>query len=214
MSIFAIAITSFIVAFSGAISPGPLLAVTINRSLANGAKAGPLLITGHSILELLLVVLLVAGLGRYIRDPVFINLFSIMGGGILIWMAFNTIQPFVNVGQLEIHQKNRGGFISSGIFVSLANPYWIIWWATIGLTYLSLAAPRGFAGFAAFFIGHISADFLWYSIVSFSIGKGKYKITPLIYRCISAFCAVFLAVFGALFILKGMIYNMAIVSVE
>ncbi len=63
--------------------------------------------------------------------------------------------------------------IISGAMVSLANPYWIIWWATIGMGYLMSAIKSGIAGVGAFFIGHILADLAWYSLVSFGISKGK-----------------------------------------
>ncbi len=206
MNLFAIASTSFIVALSGALSPGPLLAVTVNRSLVNGARAGPLLITGHSILEFLLVILLVAGFGTYLKHPVFAKISSIVGGCLLLWMAFNMMQKSAPDLTAQTNLKNfAGSSIFNGIVVSLSNPYWSIWWATIGLTYLSIALPRGFSGISAFFLGHISADFLWYATVSFSISKGKQKITPRIYGVISACCGIFLGIFGIFLITKAVI---------
>ncbi|MCM8765188.1 MAG: hypothetical protein NC830_07520 [Candidatus Omnitrophica bacterium] len=63
MSLSAIALSSFTIALSGVLNPGPLLAITVTRSLKYGAKQGPLLIFGHSILELVMVVFLVAAFG-------------------------------------------------------------------------------------------------------------------------------------------------------
>lgn len=206
MNLFTIATTSFIVAFSGALSPGPLLAVTVDRSLVKGAKEGPLLITGHSILELLLVILLVSGFSTYLKQPVFAKVSGILGGFFLLWMAFNIMQKSSSYLIAKTKLRNfPGSSIFSGIFVSLSNPYWSIWWATIGLTYLSIATPRGFQGITAFFLGHISADFLWYSIVSFSISKGKKKIRPRIHSIISACCGIFLGAFGVFLIVKAII---------
>ncbi len=74
MSFISIALSSFAVALSGAISPGPLLAVTVTRSLSFGAREGPLLITGHSILEFIMVILLATGFGIYLRQPDFLKL--------------------------------------------------------------------------------------------------------------------------------------------
>ena len=59
----AIAGTSFILALSGALMPAPLLTVTVAEAAQRGVRAGPLIITGHAILELLLVVAVIKGLG-------------------------------------------------------------------------------------------------------------------------------------------------------
>ena len=205
MSIFTIVATSFIVALSGAMSPGPLLAVTVNRSLTGGAKTGPLLITGHSILELLLVIFLVAGFKTYLTHPVFTKIYSIVGGCLLMGMAFGMVwKPVPDLSGLKV-RNNAGSSIFAGVLVSLSNPYWAIWWITIGITYLSIVSPRGVAGISAFFFGHIGADFLWYSIVSFFVSRGKQRIKPGIYAFISIFCGIFLAVFGISLIAKAII---------
>jgi threonine/homoserine/homoserine lactone efflux protein len=43
--------TSFVIALSGAMMPGPLLTVTISESPRRGMLAGPLLVLGHGILD-------------------------------------------------------------------------------------------------------------------------------------------------------------------
>jgi len=45
-------ITSFVVALSGALMPGPLLTVTVGEATRRGFWAGPLIILGHGILEM------------------------------------------------------------------------------------------------------------------------------------------------------------------
>ena len=54
---------SFTLALSGVLMPGPLLTVTIAESARRGFWAGPLLMTGHSILELLIVLAIFKGWG-------------------------------------------------------------------------------------------------------------------------------------------------------
>ncbi len=48
--------------------PGPLLTATISESSQRGFIAGPLLITGHAILELVLVIAFLLGLARFFSD--------------------------------------------------------------------------------------------------------------------------------------------------
>src|SRR5271157_4108973 len=68
LEFFAIFTTSFTVALSGALMPGPLLTVTISESARRGYMAGPLLIVGHSVLELVLVTAICLGLDVYLKE--------------------------------------------------------------------------------------------------------------------------------------------------
>ena len=84
-------VTSFIVALSGAIMPGPLLAVTISESSRRGVMTGPLLIVGHGLLELALVLALVLGLAPLLKmEPVFVVI-ALAGSALLLWTG---MQPF------------------------------------------------------------------------------------------------------------------------
>jgi len=67
LTIFA---SSFVIALSGALMPGPLLTATISESSQRGFVAGPLMIAGHAILELTLVIALLAGLAPFFQQPV------------------------------------------------------------------------------------------------------------------------------------------------
>lgn len=205
MSLIAIATTAFVVALSGALSPGPLLATTVSRSIVYGARQGPLLIAGHAILELLMVILLIVGLGPYLKQSMVSKVISIVGGFMLVFMAIKTLKTPVVFQARENTEVSTGLTVFSGALVSLSNPYWAIWWATIGLAYLAIALPRGFSGILAFFLGHISADFFWYSFVSFSVSKGKTKISPVFFGIIIGICGVFLLGFGIFLIVKAFI---------
>jgi threonine/homoserine/homoserine lactone efflux protein len=206
MNLFTIAASSFVVALSGAVSPGPLLAVTVTRSINYGAMEGPLLIAGHSILEFIMVVLLVAGFGTYFKQPLISNILGIIGGSVLVLMAVLMFKKLKSDFVVQADSSRmKGQSIFGGIIVSFLNPYWTIWWLTIGLAYLSIALPRGLSGVAAFFVGHILADFSWYSFVSYSISKGKKKISPLVYKVINTGCALFLMGFGIFLVVKTLI---------
>ena len=91
----------------------------------------------------------------------------------------------------------------SGILMSVANPYWIIWWATIGLGYILYSWRFGFWGIAFFFVGHILADLVWYSLVAAAVAGGRHFLTNRLYRGLIAVCAVFLIVFAGYFAYAG-----------
>ncbi len=91
----------------------------------------------------------------------------------------------------------------SGILMSVANPYWIIWWATIGLGYILYSWRFGFWGIAFFFVGHILADLVWYSLIAVAVAGGRHFLTNRLYRGLIAVCAVFLIVFAGYFSYAG-----------
>jgi len=197
-------ITSFIIAFSGAMMPGPLLTVTISESARQGGWAGPKLIAGHAILEIALIVAIILGLAPLLQNETFFIIVAIAGGGIMIWMAWGMFRSLPQLKlDSEAHTKKQNNIYLSGILMSLANPYWIIWWATIGLGYIISSLEYGALGIILFFIGHILGDLVWYSSISFAVGKGRSLFTQKVYRILVASCATFLVAFAIWLIYSG-----------
>jgi threonine/homoserine/homoserine lactone efflux protein len=87
--------------------------------------------------------------------------------------------------------------------VSLSNPYWFIWWITIGMGYVMFARGLGIKGIFAFFTGHILSDLLWYSFISYSIQFGGRFLGMKAIKAILLACSMFLILFGGFFIVKG-----------
>lgn len=197
--------SSFVIALSGALMPGPVLTVTVSESARRGAVAGPLMIFGHAILELCLVLALLAGLAPlFSRNDVFVTV-SLLGGIILFWMAVTMFRdlPGLRLNFADDREKPRS-LVLAGILLSLANPYWLIWWATIGIGYIMYSLKFGVAGIIAFFLGHILADLAWYSLISFGIAKGRNFFTDAFYRKLIGGCATFLVVFSLYFFYSGL----------
>ena len=203
--------TSFVGGLTGALMPGPLLAFTIGEVTRRGFWAGPLIIIGHSILELAMVLALVFGLGHLVEDNLTAgNVISIVGGLILIAMGVSTvINSRRQRGMPSSAQgsKGRSGMlVISGIVISLSNPFWFIWWAGIGLSYLVWAQKLGAAGVAAFFGGHFLADFGWYAFIAFIITSGKKVISDSVYRWLLFACGIVLVGIGIYFLALGARY--------
>ncbi len=208
MQLAAIFFTAWLVGFSGAMTPGPLLTVTISESARRGAKAGPLLMVGHAILELLLVVALVFGLKNYLENRTFLIVVSILGGLFLFWMGSVMLKDVLQGKiSLDLSVKQRRtvlGPVLTGILVSLSNPYWTIWWATFGLSYITKAWAYGLAGIAFFYTGHILADFTWYGAVSLAVAKGRTIMSDRLYRGLIAVCGAFLIFLAVTFLWNGL----------
>jgi len=197
-------VTSFIVALSGAVMPGPLLTMTISESPRRGVMTGPLLIAGHAVLELALVVALLMGLAPLLKmEPVFIVI-ALAGSAVLLWMGIGMLRSLPTMVLATEGDGPKGrNLILSGVLMSLANPYWSIWWATIGLGYILHSMDAGTLGVVAFFSGHILGDLFWYAAVSAAIWKGSKLLSDRSYRILIGTCAVFLILFSCLFAWSG-----------
>ncbi len=201
---------SFALALSGALMPGPLLTVTVAESARIGFRAGPLLITGHAILELLLVIAIFQGLGPFLKSPSVMGIIALFGGGMLLWMGVGMIRNSsglsLNRQKAENHGKHTSHPVLIGILASLSNPYWTLWWATIGLGYLVAAMKYGAKGIVVFFLGHIAADYAWYALISLGISRGKRLLKDTSYQIMIRICGFFLIGFGGWFILAAREY--------
>ena len=206
LSYLTLFLSSFIVAFSGAMMPGPLMTATISESSKNGPWVGPRMMAGHAILEILLITAIFLGMAPLFKKEMFFIVVAFAGGVIMIVMAAGMLRslPGLKLGPGTVEGIGMNHYLA-GILMSLANPYWIIWWATIGLGYVTNAQKFGFAGIAAFYTGHITGDMVWYTSLSFAFGKGKKFFGNTTYRILVGLCAIFLACFSAWLIYDGLV---------
>ena len=206
MSLITLFITAFIVALSGALMPGPLLAVTLGHSPSYGWKFGPMAIVGHGLLELGLISLIFLGAGQILQARGFQGWVGLAGGLILVWMGKGMVDTvrtkrFEKFGRSERRGSDRAVFL--GAVMSVSNPYWTLWWATVGLAYLTVAAKSGLVGIAVFFAGHISGDLAWYTLVSTAASRGVEIAGSKFYRALMTVCSIILIILGFWFFYYG-----------
>ena len=202
--------SAFVVGLSGAMAPGPVLTATIAESLRRGFVAGPLIVLGHAILELVLLALVVGGLGAFLQRPVVAAALGLVGGSVLVWMGVQTVRTARAAVEQGMAAQGAaapaaGGLhpVAAGVLLSLSNPYWILWWATIGLTFAGQAMAHGLPGLAAFYAGHISSDLAWYSAVSAAVAGGRRIVPASAWRVMIVVCGVALCAIGIRFLADG-----------
>ncbi|MHA2184860.1 MAG: LysE family transporter [Promethearchaeota archaeon] len=198
---------SFLVALTGALTPGPLLTFTVFKSLTQkrGYLAGLFIILGHATIELALIFALLGGVSLLFQNIIFLTLVGIIGGSLLIIYGILTARDTirtdfntdVNMNEPEL-KGFRGNSFVGGIIVSLSNPYWTFWWAVIGLGFMvnfniSFSNPLALL---IFFIGHELGDIVWYLPVSTFVYLGGRSLNPKIYKYVLLICAGFMVVFG------------------
>ncbi|RKY01682.1 lysine transporter LysE [Candidatus Poribacteria bacterium] len=204
-------LTSFAVGFSGAVTPGPLLLIVISQTLRMGFLAVPLIITGHSLLELATTVGLAMGLKQVLDRPLISGLIGLGGGAVMLAMGIGMFVEALKEKSSEPSLlKGKGGEpreifrpLGLGVVVSLSNPFWTIWWATVGAALVAKALEGGPHLVPAFYIGHILSDYTWYAAVGLGLVLGFRIIGTKGYRALLIACSIFLALFGIYFIYRG-----------
>jgi threonine/homoserine/homoserine lactone efflux protein len=210
MSVWAIFLSAYLIGFSGALAPGPLLSVTVSDSFRRGIKAGPQLITGHAILEAFTVAAVAAGLTRLVENSTVYGVIAFVGGAFIAWMGLQLALGAVKktiVLQLDADTgQSRFGPLMVGALTSLANPYFVLWWLTVGAGYVVMSLRFGLPGLLAFYSGHILADYTWYTAVSAAVAGGRRFVSQKIYRAVVFCCGVFMMGMAAWFLHSGFMF--------
>jgi threonine/homoserine/homoserine lactone efflux protein len=203
--------SAFIIGFSGALMPGPVFVSVVLQVTRRGWTSGPLIVVGHGILEFALTIALVLGLSGFMRQVMVQLAISVVGGFFLLWMGIDLIRNVRHASlQVEPNQKQPRIVnmhpILTGLLASSANPYFYLWWATVG-NLLTLDGLRisGLLGVAVFFVSHWMSDLSWYTFVSVSLSKGRKFMTDKTYRLLLGSCGLLVLVLGLWFIRTGML---------
>ena len=199
-------ILAFALGLTGALAPGPTLVATINASIVGGWTMGPKVTLGHMLSEPVVVLLIVAGLATVALR--YTTAVAVIGGVALILFGILTI-----TGSRGASLAGNGTGTSAvvanpylaGFFTSVANPYFWIWWLTVGSAMVIAGLAGGIFLACVFMAGHWCADLGWYTVVSTGISKGKTLLSDSMYRRIMIACGIFLVIFGAWYLVRVVI---------
>ena len=207
---------SFIVAMTGAIVPGQVLTFTIYKSLKSekGYLAGLLIVMGHAALEFSLIILLLFGASLFFQNLVFLIAIGFIGGSCLLVFGILVIKDVYKqkyeisfaISEHDIKGFKGNSFIG-GIFYSIINPYWVFWWAAVGLK-LMIDLDVSFAnpiGLLLFFLGHEFGDLIWYVPISVFVYFGGRSLNPKVYKYILVICGAFMIFLGVIYLTRTFI---------
>ena len=195
------ALVVIIISTSGVMSPGPLFAANISYGLRGGVKSGMKMAIGHTIVEFPLVMLLGIGALSLEIFPEFRILISAFGAVTLFVFAIMQIRTVLQ-GKKDTITKSRQHPIVTGIAFSALNPFFIIWWLTIGLKLITDAMLIwAFTGILIVFVMHIWMDFVWMGGVAFLASKSTQIMSNRNYKALMIGLNVMLIYFGIIFLL-------------
>ena len=108
---------------------------------------------------------LALGLGSILGRPTIVGAIAIAGGGLLAWMALDTAK-MSREAELAVSAAEPGfsrssvtrfGPLAAGSLATISNPYWALWWTSVGATYVAMAMEQAQSPSAPSF-GHIASD--------------------------------------------------------
>ncbi len=186
-----------LISLSGVMAPGPLTAVTVSKG-TKSPHAGAIIALGHGIAEIPLMVLMLYGFGEILKILYIKAIIGLLGGLFLLKMGLDLLQ---GIKQARIDSSNDlHSPLMAGIVLSLANPYFLIWWATIGSILISRSFTFGLLGFAIFMLLHWSCDFFWCYFLSALSFKGGQFFGKRLQQILFLICGIFLLFFSSKFI--------------
>ena len=193
------AVTVILISASGVMAPGPLFAANIAYGLRGGGKAGIKMAVGHTIVELPLVILLGVGVISFEIFPEFRTLISILGAIILFVFAGIQIKTTLQMKETTFNLKHNA--VLTGITLSALNPFFIIWWLSVGFKLISDAMLIwAFAGIFIVFLLHIWMDFVWLYSIAYLSSKSSKIISNRNYKILMISLSSMLIYFGISFI--------------
>ena len=193
------AVTVIIISASGVMAPGPLFAANIAYGLQGGGKAGIKMAVGHTIVELPLVILLGIGVFSFEIFPEFRILISILGAITLFVFAGIQIKTTLQMKETTFNLKHNA--VLTGITLSALNPFFIIWWLSVGFKLISDAMLIwAFVGIIVVFLLHIWMDFVWLYSVACLAAKSSKILSNKNYKILMMGLSAMVIYFGIAFI--------------
>jgi len=212
MNLFLFVIQVIVISLSGVLAPGPVMAATI----AAGTKskhAGIFISLGHSAIELPLLAAIILGLGFVFENNTAKLVIGLVGGSYLLWMGYGMFNEAKTFTTQQSPSDSAGRFVAgtvtnpvmTGLVLSATNPYFLLWWATVGLNLAKDAAGLGYIAIILFAIVHSLCDMAWLEVLSFASFKGTKLLSEKNQKTVLALCAAAIVFFGFYFIAKSLI---------
>ncbi|MBI4280344.1 MAG: LysE family transporter [Armatimonadetes bacterium] len=212
VELLTISFTWWAVSLSGVLMPGPISAMAVSEGARRGFVAGPLITAGHAVSELLMLVALAVGMNHLLQRPAVAGVVGLLGGVVLAWMGWGIVEAARRAALSPGTAAGPGGtatagmeLVRAGILTTLGNPYWLLWWVTVGASYYVLFSRFGVVALVLlFFVGHIALDLGWTSLLAFVVGAGRGRIPAGVYRAVLGVCGVFVIAMSAYFLISGL----------
>jgi threonine/homoserine/homoserine lactone efflux protein len=197
---FPILFTATMISLAGAISPGPIMVVTLAKGMED-PRAGFKIALGHVLIDTPMILLIYFGLGEFFQDSLLQFALSILGGGVFIWMGFALFRARAHIVQSTTGLRYNA--FTLGILTTVLNPMFLLWWATIGTLLITQIYSYGITGLVAFILAVEIPNLVVYSVASVLAYRSRPLWGPNLQRWLFMAFGVLLASFGVWFLVNG-----------
>jgi threonine/homoserine/homoserine lactone efflux protein len=188
------------ISISGVLSPGPMTAAVIQQG-SRSKLTGVHIALGHGVVEMPLIFFIFLGASSLFKLEWIRILIGLAGGLYLLYMAKDLLMPS-KIREDKENDKVPSSFYS-GILLSIGNPYFLLWWGTIGAGLVISSLKFGLAGLVLFAIFHWLCDLIWYSFLSLASFKGMEMLGTGFYKKVNILCGIVMIFYGGVFIVNS-----------
>lgn len=216
------------ISVSGVLSPGPLFFANLIYGSKQGFSSGIKIASGHAIVELPLIILLglgIFGFSSFTIANESIRIIGLIGGIAIIFFSIfqinNTIKRRIDVGSIDSKNNssdnylfkisNKGkrleGPLILGLTFTALNPFFIVWWLTVGLKLISDSVYLFgiIEGILILFSLHIWMDYTWLAVTAYLVSKGRSILKERLYQYFLLSVSFVLASYGFYLIVENIL---------
>jgi len=183
MDLAGLIVSTIIISVSGALSPGPLTASAVMIGTRRFAKGGFLIALGHMLFEfpyVLIIASLYSSIGVFLKSvnvnyalTFAILLFILFFSYLVIKEGFSVIKS--GVSQMRESRDYALNPVLVGIILTGLNPYFLLWWLSVGLPLIQISMSMGLPFFLLMYGSHVWMDYFWLTLMGFA-GESGVKI--------------------------------------
>jgi threonine/homoserine/homoserine lactone efflux protein len=188
------------ISLSGVMAPGPITAITLGKA-TRSPHAGSLVAVGHGIVEFPLMLAIWGGISYLQHNTGLKVSIGLVGGVFLLLMGLGMLRSAAP-GKAPA-DKMAASALVGGIVLTAANPYFLLWWASVGANMVMTAIGFGLLGFVVFAVTHWLCDLVWLWFLSAMAYKGGQFFGQTFQKVTFGVCGAFLLVMSGKFILDA-----------
>lgn len=183
MDLVGLVVSTVAISVSGALSPGPLTASAVMIGTRRFAKGGLLIALGHMIFEfpyVLIIASLYSSIEFFLKDVNVSYALTFAVSAFILFFSYMVIKEGISIIRSEARRmKESKGYAFNPVLIGIAltglNPYFLLWWLSVGLPLIQLSMSMGFPLLLLMYGAHVWMDYFWLTLMGFA-GESGVKI--------------------------------------